>query len=169
MFRTNSIQVVEFSPQHYAPGHASGCSVSMTWHSDELLSHEIFHAARRLGGDTSFFDGLKGYMEDWSTEEEFFAILVANVYSSETDRPYHLRLNHGQALLQKGFWDPEKWLSYKEAHYVLVAEFCAQHYVAAPLMARATAAFNPIRTYYEWQRKNFKPAQWDVKTYDSWR
>lgn len=157
-----SIQIVEYAPQQYAKGPTS-CSAKMGWNADENLCHEIFHAARRLGGDPGHFDSLDGYMESWKDEEEFFAILVANIYSSETGRADHMRLSYGMTKLYKGLRDPEKWLQYKEAHYDLVEKFCEQHPVAAPMMARAKADFNPIRTFYEWQKRNYKPTTWQIQ------
>jgi hypothetical protein len=156
----NNYQVVQYSPQFYAKGYPTPCAKRLGWDGNELLCHEIFHAARRLGGDPSRFDGLDGDMAGWDNEEEFFAILVANIYSSETNRPDHLRADHGTASLMGSRRQPEVWLQQKEAHYDLVEKFCSQHTTAAPIMAKSSAPFNPIRTYYEWKSRNYKPKKW---------
>ena len=36
----------------------------------------------------------------------------------------------------------------KEDHFKLIEEFCGQHTTIAPMIAKASAKFNPIRDYY---------------------
>src|SRR5258708_23434633 len=57
---------------------------------DEILFHEMVHATRQMRG---IFNPMPlGFLYD--TEEEFFAILLANIYASETGRPIDLRSDH---------------------------------------------------------------------------
>lgn len=127
-----------------APGHLP----------DEDLIHELVHAARILGGDLKATK-LKGTMEKWDTEEEFFAVVVTNIYSSEMKRDFrHFRKSHELA------WTPEMtaeevepWMFLFESdNYRLVEKFCNQHPTVAPLIASAQAEFNPIRDYYDFKR-----------------
>jgi hypothetical protein len=116
---------------------------------DEVLCHELLHAARYLGGDFSKIPipSMPGY-ED---EEEYFAILVTNIYSSEKGRTFesfrkshHIRyepeMNRFEAL--------PLMFALEDDNLRLIAKFCRQHPVIAPMIARATAQFNPVRDYY---------------------
>jgi hypothetical protein len=78
---------ITFMPSSWAKG---GCSAKGAGRDmDEILFHELCHAMRYASGrredcfDTP--EGFKGY-------EEFVAVTITNVYSSETTRP--LRRNH---------------------------------------------------------------------------
>jgi hypothetical protein len=122
--------------------------LSPGWGPDEVLFHEMVHAMRILGND----DGpLK--------EEEFFAVLVANIYISEKGKSFeHLRYRYEALsrhmteaeiepfifLLQ---YDEQK----KEDHFSLIEKFCKQHPTIAPMIAKAPAKFNPIRDYYQFK------------------
>jgi hypothetical protein len=112
---------------------------------DEILCHELVHAARILGND----DGPQN-------EEEFFAVLVANIYISEKGKSYSDLRYHYDALSRpmdekdvEPFifllqWDGQK----KEEHLLLIEKFCRQHPTIAPMIAKAPAKFNPIRDFY---------------------
>ena len=112
---------------------------------DEVLFHEMVHAGRLLGND----DGpLK--------EEEFFAVLVANIYISEKGKSFKDLRYHYEALsrgMKEEEAEPGVFLfqtddQRKEDHYDLIAKFCRQHPVVAPMIADSPAKFNPIRDYY---------------------
>ena len=164
--RTKGLVVVGFHPYDINGGTFvfNGKPVSKTWVRafsrapghlpDEDLVHELVHAARILGGDLKAIK-LKGAMEKWDTEEEFFAVVVTDIYSSEMNRDFrHFRKSHELA------WTPEMtaeevepWMFlFENDNYRLVEKFCNQHPTVAPLIASAQAEFNPIRDYYGFKR-----------------
>jgi hypothetical protein len=113
------------------------------------LLHEMVHAGRILGRDFKMLP-LTGKMAPYDNEEDFFAILVANIFMSELGKPYYgLRSSHhlyGPSL--------QRWESVSEIflfendNFRLIEKFCKQHTKMAPMIARSQAAFNPIRSYY---------------------
>ena len=129
---------------HHKHAHRSGAQ------PDEVLFHEMVHATRQMRG---LLNSLPlGYMYD--TEEEFFAILVANIYASETGRPVDLRSDHHgfEHLLtdsNKKFLPKKDITDYR---YRLVAKLVREEpKMALALSAVHHAHFNPIRRYYALQ------------------
>ena len=79
---------------------------------------------------------------DFDTIEEFYSILVTNIYSSECDRP--LRANHnGKALLSASLSQDEK---YFDEFKVEIKRFVSEMPVLCDDLARVKARFNPLRT-----------------------
>jgi hypothetical protein len=120
---------------------------------DEIVFHELVHAARYLGGD--FKQTPIPKMPDYDNEEEYFAVLVTNIYSSEKGRSFasfrkshRLRLKPGMNEQEA---DPWAFLL-EDDNYRLVEKFCKQHPTIAPIIAHAPADFNPIRDYYDLKR-----------------
>jgi hypothetical protein len=116
---------------------------------DEILCHEMVHASRYLGGDFKMTPIPS--MPDYDNEEDYFAILVTNIYSSEKKRGFesfrkshHLRYKPEMDAVEAS---PLMFVL-KDDNLRLIAKFCEQHPVIAPMIARAPAAFNPIRDYY---------------------
>lgn len=116
---------------------------------DEILCHEMLHAARYLGGDYKKTPIPK--MPEYENEEEYFAILVTNIYSSELKRGFEsFRKSHHVAYkpeMNQVDVAPFVFLSDPE-NLRLIGKFCDQHPTIAPMIAQAPAAFNPIRDYY---------------------
>jgi hypothetical protein len=144
----NSVQVV-FNGTPWTPSQVSYIHKhSPGMKPDEVLCHEMMHAARWLGGD--FKKTPIPSMPEYETEEEYFAILVTNIYSSEKGRGVEsFRKSHN--LVYK----PEM-STVEAAPFVflgqndnlrLIAKFCSQHPVIAPMIAQVPAAFNPIRDF----------------------
>jgi hypothetical protein len=116
---------------------------------DEVLCHELLHAARYLGGD--FNAAPIPSMPDYENEEDFFAILVTNIYSSEKGRGIEsFRKSHHTRYkpeMNSREVDPFAFAT-ADDNWRLIAKFCKQHPVIAPMIAGAPAAFNPIRDFY---------------------
>jgi hypothetical protein len=117
---------------------------------DEVLFHEMTHATREMRG---IFNPLPlGFMYD--TEEEFFAIVMQNIYASETGRPYDIReSHHGREHLTTDtnatFLPKADMTDYR---YRLVAKLVHQEPKMCRELVRVHAHFNPIRRYFELQR-----------------
>jgi hypothetical protein len=115
---------------------------------DEVLFHEMVHAARLLGND----DGAV-------KEEEFFAVLVANIYISEKGKSFkELRYRYDafsrpmtEAEVEPFIFLMQKDEQKDEDHFSLIEKFCRQHTKMAPMIAKAPAKFNPIRDYYQFK------------------
>jgi hypothetical protein len=116
---------------------------------DEILCHELLHAGRYLGGD--FHKIPIPSMPDYDNEEEYFAVLVTNIYSSEKGRDFtSLRKSHKMRYRPEMTQIEEKPFIFltEDDNLRLITKFCKQHPVIAPMIAKATANFNPIRDYY---------------------
>jgi hypothetical protein len=80
--------VIAFKPEAWgAPGVAGHEGPGSA--ADEILIHEIFHAVRDVRGITN---RCYGSPNGWGDYEEFLAVTVCDVFSSETNRP--LRAYH---------------------------------------------------------------------------
>ena len=153
---TGSSTYVDFTPAMFArycrhhKRHKSGAQ------PDEVLFHEMVHAAREMRG---VYNPMPlGFSYD--TEEEFFAILVANIYASETRRPMDLRAHHhGFEHMDIRNTDstflPRADMS--DYSYRLVHQFVLDMPYMAHDLNRVHAPFNPIRRYYELQRGGVPP------------
>jgi hypothetical protein len=120
---------------------------------DEILFHELVHAARYLGGD--YKKTPIPEMPDYDNEEEYFAVLVTNIYMSERGRSFASfskshRLRRKPEMNEQEA-DPWAFLL-EDDNYRLVEKFCKQHPTIAPMIAHAPADFNPIRDYYDLKR-----------------
>jgi hypothetical protein len=127
-------------------GHKAGA------HPDEVLFHEMVHAVRQMRG---LLNPLPlGFLYD--TEEEFYAILLANIYASETGRAIDLRSDHhGFEHLTTD--TNAKFLPKKDMtdyRYRLVDKLVHEERQMALALAKIHAPFNPIRRYYELQRSS---------------
>ncbi len=91
-----SNSTVSFTPSTFASAPASAASCAEPggagWRADEVLFHELCHSYRQnVGRALCDASGMTGY----DTLEEFFAIVVTNVYLSESGgASASLRLNH---------------------------------------------------------------------------
>lgn len=151
-----SFVVVEFSPWTFVTNvslPAMHINVSKPHlypgrRADKTLLHELTHAARFLGGD--FADrALPPPMDRYGDEEEFFAVLLQNMYSSEEGgASVSLRGGHDYSTLAEHAKNPSVFL-HLEDNYRLIEKFCRQHPRIAPMLARSRAPFNPIRVYFE--------------------
>ncbi len=104
---------------------------------DQVLCHELVHALRRAAKTA--------YKGTRKKQEERLAILIANIYSSETNRK--LRRRHkGHDELK----DPVESTSkgYLAKHRQLIELFVRQNINTASHLARVRAPFNPIRELF---------------------
>jgi hypothetical protein len=104
----------------------------------EVLCHELVHALRRAAGVWNH--GTK------HGQEETLAIMITNIFASETNKKA-LRRNHHGHHPQK---DPVLNTSdgYLAHHKHLVDRFVTQHYGVATELSCVNTHFNPIRAYF---------------------
>jgi hypothetical protein len=120
---------------------------------DDQLLHELVHAVRELRGE---FNQIPTWDKDWMNEEEFFAVLVSNIYLSEQGKK-NLRGNYlGFGLLPaplstaEGFLGKDASLPSRDhlEHRRLVSKLVCEDYgLCADLCRILRAEFNPIREY----------------------
>ena len=86
---------------YFSSGEPTACSGGKAWNDPEvILFHELVHAVRNSQGLRRNVPTRKA---DWSNEEEFLAITVANVYLSARDKKNaSLRHGHGDNALWPG-------------------------------------------------------------------
>jgi hypothetical protein len=126
--------------------------------ADEVLLHEMVHSARGLGREAKVIK-LTGAMAPYENEEEFFAILVANIYESEKGKSnISLRRSH---FFEMNSLTPNEAASevflFLNDNFRLIAKFCEQHPKMAPTIARVEAKFNPIKAYFFFMLKPVPP------------
>lgn len=126
-------------------GHHSGAS------PDEVLLHEMVHALRMLIGMSESV--ALGHLYD--DEEEFFAILIANIYVSELNRRDDLRSDHhGFRRLSENQDTSEEFLPKADTNdyrYRLVRKLVMQEPFLCMNLANVPGTFNPIRRYFDLQ------------------
>jgi hypothetical protein len=113
--------------------------------ADEALLHEMVHALRQTMGLNSRRP-LSGSLAGYGRRSEYNAILIANIYASESSRP--IRDGHnGPGEADDHNPTSREFLSQGE-NYTLVSEISAEMPEFTRELARAPAAFNPFRDYY---------------------
>ena len=126
---------VSFSPGTWSAHTSCAALGSAGNFALEVLVHELVHAMR--------FAGKTLQRRATAAQEEEIAILVTNIFSSETNRP--LRWKHsGFAKLPSN--DPVKFYG---NNLPLIKMFCTEHPAVSLELARIWTKFNPLREYYD--------------------
>lgn len=161
---------IEYSPSTFAtivsvggikmPNHLA--ILNPGFKPDEVLLHEMVHAGRVLGHQLNQIK-LTGAMANYDNEEEFFAVLVSNIYLSEKGTPStFLRASHQlTGILNKAKAASEVFL-FADDNYRLIEKFCEQHPRISKMLQNVRAQFNPIRAYYEAASLNLDDHQIDL-------
>jgi hypothetical protein len=131
----------------------------------ENLFHELVHAFRlvtekasdRKGPSSVPGSSLK--YPEYDTEEDFFAILITNIFSSEMGRP--LRAGHdGLETLPVNLSTDAGFLAV-DPYRRLVKQFCSDHPEVSERLRQVRSAFNPIFAFLagqDYQRSFEYPA-----------
>jgi hypothetical protein len=114
----------------------------------ETLFHELVHAFRfvtekasdRKGPSVPPGSSLK--YPEYDTEEDFFTILITNIFSSETGRP--LRAGHDGAEALPANLSTDAGFLAVGAYAQLVRQFCSDHPSVSAQLWNVRTAFNPI-------------------------
>jgi hypothetical protein len=121
---------------------------------DDQLLHELVHALRDLRGQWSMVPTLN---KQWENEEEFFAILVANIYISEKGQKILRATHHDYTRLDPDLSTSEKFLAKGGTNLSrdqlevrrLVAKLIREDWGMCCSIAQSVKAeFNPIREYF---------------------
>ena len=116
----------------------------------ESLFHELVHAFRLVTEKASMrrlnrnpFVPEKQKLPEYHFEEDFFVILITNIFSSETGRP--LRAGHDKLEpLPPYLSTDDGFLAVKE-YERLVKQFCDDHPSVSRELSKVTSDYNPIR------------------------
>lgn len=134
---------VAFSPQGWGmQGAGSG--------PDEVLLHEMVHGLRDMRGKGQCRTNRMG---KYDTEEEFFAILITNIYISEKNKKYGsklpLRADHQtHSRLGKSLDTSMEFLQ-NPRNLDMVDKLINQHPMLAAVIAEVDCDFNPIAPFSE--------------------
>ena len=131
-------------PEVHGTGHGTTVTIWITPANrrvpDATLLHEMVHALRMMRGVLTCLS----YGADFDREEEYFAILITNIFQSELGRTL-MRLNHDSDNWQVV---SSPWEEFRIDPFLLTA-FGIQHSDLATEIGRAKkATFNPFNPAY---------------------
>ncbi len=133
---------VRFTPGQWIPGARDYAGpTGPGGHVDEVLLHELVHAVRvTIGlGDCR---QLQGRLAGYDNRSEFYAVLVENVYSSETHRDPR-RDHHAWVKLT----NPQQYYAQPQ-NKLMIMDFCRSQSDFTRALANVRCDFNPFREYY---------------------
>jgi hypothetical protein len=102
----------------------------------EVIMHELVHVARAVSGN---FDRL-------DEDEEELAVMVANMFSVEINRPPITNYDDQESVTGGLAAFSRK---YYEDNFAMIEAFCKQNKKLAYALSYAKTAFNPLRLYIE--------------------
>ena len=118
----------------------------------ETLFHELVHAFRLVTEKATMrivysnpFVPEKLKLPEYDFEDDFFAILITNIFSSETGRP--LRAGHkGLEALPSHLSTDDGFLAVAD-YARLVKQFCDDHPSVSGKLSKVASDYNPIRRF----------------------
>jgi hypothetical protein len=120
---------------------------------DCVLVHELVHALRMMAG-RMLHNTLPAEM-NFGNVEEFFAVLIANIYRSECERPEALRNDHSGHFVPLTQTDA---LVYYNSHATLIDQLCNDLPDFTRQISYVDCEFNPIRFAYSQRYFSSAPA-----------
>ena len=147
--------IVNYSPNTFSlhgacPANTTVNNRGLLW--DEILFHELVHVFRAVSGKWNK-SNLSPALRHYTDREEFYAVLIANIYISDRSNKIKtgLRANHATFdPLSEDFDDSFEFFSSGMQVFGLIESFCNDH----PFFARSIAstlidaAFNPLADFY---------------------
>jgi hypothetical protein len=112
----------------------------------KMVRGEAFRYVTEKGstrkGPSNSSKSLKKFPE-FDTQEDFFAVLITNIFASETGRP--LRANHDDLKALPSDLSTDKGFLAVKEYVHLVRQFCSDHPSVSVQLRDVPSAFNPIR------------------------
>lgn len=131
----------------FPPGPATGVAIP----ADQTLLHRLVLAVHRIQGGFERAPMRNGF----DNKDEFYAILITNIYASEDRRPLRRDL-YGFGIWDPGGTDAERfWFDGLGAIEALSQEGSGLGLHLFAGLARVNAPFNPIRRYLEEKSAGF--------------
>lgn len=139
-------------------GKGGGSDVDVLWHpkdltcsggkkcagnqADEVLFHELTHALRFAAGKSNCVS-MTGKYKSYGDEEEFYAIVISNIYLSEKGKT-DLRADHG---FEMGVLDADEQKDFVKRHRERLAKLKSQQQTLYDALTKIEpkGGFNPIR------------------------
>jgi hypothetical protein len=144
-----------FDSHHHGAGtsgmHAPGLD------TDEVLFHELLHAARRIHGVPT---ALQAVDKSYTNEEEFIAVVLSNIYLSEKGKRQY-RAGHSNLTTlpnPRGFLNNAQNVNMRPRD--LLANFRNKQrlfYRDLADISAQRAPFNPVREYHEELKRQRRP------------
>ncbi len=145
--------VVRYSPSMFGFGGSGAATAPPTAAGTgptAVLFHEMCHAYRIMRG-TQYSGATMGGRAGYDDEEEFFAILVSNVFVSDPSTQVQVRIlradHHGFATLAANRATSTGFLQDAANQRLMVKLFTSEPGLANALRA-VPAGFNPVRQYF---------------------
>lgn len=116
----------------------------------EVLFHELVHGYRRVTGKVKK-EPLYGGLLRYDNSEEFYAVLLTNIFISDTSNHYKtdLRQDHsGHAGLEAELDSSFGFFQSGAKAFLLVDQFCNDHPDLSKKLAGVKAPFNPLAAIY---------------------
>jgi hypothetical protein len=109
---------------------------------DEVLLHEMLHGLRQMAGQQD----MSAIGLEYDTMEEFYAILLTNIYTSERGRKRLRKNHHGSSPLDKDVATSEGFLQIGD-HVRWIMWLVTHGAVFVRRVAEINVPFNPLRAY----------------------
>jgi len=144
---------IRFSPHRFIPG--GYCSVhngSAATLSHEILLHELVHALRMITHKRPHKPPqLHQALLRYDNKEEFYAVLITNIFISDPTNGYKSGLREGHTgphqSLEKDLASSYDFFRSGRQTYALIAQFFHDHRDFAHELACSKAVFNPLAAY----------------------
>jgi hypothetical protein len=143
---------INFTPGMYAQGGACQKAYQpvsdYTPSEDEVLLHELVHGARIVSLHLSLGPAAEKGLMMYDSDEEFFAVLVENIYQSEL-KSGPLRSSHtGFLEMDKNLQDSLAFFQVSGNAFEKIEKFAKQNSGLAQALSKVEVPFNPLNAYF---------------------
>jgi len=137
---------IRYTPGHFSHGNALYCNPDGAGIApEEVLVHEVVHATVNSAGVQDLAPLPAGGPLGFQSRGEYYAVIITNVFSSETRRT--LRGEYpGFGAMQH----PERFYA-DPGHAAMVRQICTDLPVLTSRLAGIGCSFNPFREFYREQ------------------
>jgi hypothetical protein len=152
--------VVRFNPHQHMPGGACWWQYSLKSlltsgyvpTPENVLLHELVHAFRNVAKKFDNWPQTHRGLAKYDSVEEFYAVLVENIYQSELKG--HIRQSHqGFYTLERELAGSFDFFKVSTKAFELIDRFCREHKGLTKALSQVKVPFNPIAAYYHDPRK----------------
>ena len=149
---------VFFSPhifQVHGACHSAQAEHNRGGNPDEILYHELVHAFRRTSSKRARVE-TSGGLINYDSNEEFIAILITNIYVSDTTNKVKTGLrrdHHASDPLEANLASSFAFFASSMDTFDMVDKLCKDHPGLTGALAKVKAPFNPLAAYYKDQAK----------------
>jgi hypothetical protein len=114
----------------------------------EVMFHELVHSLRQCSGTKGSTKAIHGGLKDYGNAEEFYAVVITNIYASWNGKT-RLRANHlGHGVLAPEFMDSFKFYEQSTLTFELIERFYNENTDFANTLGALDAKHNPFRAFW---------------------